>query len=191
MYLSFDVETGGLGHDKSLLTAYFIVLDEEFNKVADLSLRVKPNDGIYKVTAKALEINKIDLIKHDAVAITEQEAGTKLYEFLEQVNPDGKIKLEPLGHNVGFDIEFICASIITKNTWLKYVSYRLLDTGGIGNFLKKAGYIPKEISGSLGSYAQFFGISQEGAHTAEDDVRMTVDVYQGMLNLVNHAGGDY
>ena len=91
-FLAFDAETGGIGADKALLTLYFIVLNEKFEVLDELDLRIKPNDDIYHVTAEALEINKINLVEHDKVALTDKAAGQVLYPFLEKHSEKGKIK---------------------------------------------------------------------------------------------------
>lgn len=219
-YIVIDTETGGIGRDVSLLSAYFGVLDENFNLLDELELFVRPDNHIYQVTAEALGINKINLVEHEKKAVTYKEAGTKLFNFIEKnstvhkyfipkgtdlkkiaesrINdyyktPIGKIptlfgeptieKLEPLGHNVAFDIIKIKDNIISEGSWLKFVSYRLMDTGGIGNFLKKQGKIPKDISGSLTSYAKHFNIDAVNAHDAKADCQITVAVYKEMLKL--------
>lgn len=181
-FLVTDVETGGF-EGTSLLSAYFGVLDENFNLVDELELFVRSKDHIYKVTAEALSINKINLIEHEKIAITYEQAGTALFEFLCKNTDDGKIKLGPIGHNVIFDIVRIKKDLISDGSWLKFVSYRIRDTGGIGNYLKDKGLIPKEISGSLSSYAGFFGIDSSKAHDAKADCQMTVEVYKRMLKL--------
>lgn len=194
-YIAFDVETGGIGHDKSLLTVYFQILDEnlrpfEFQhtvRSSSLYLAVKPNDGIYHVTAEALGINGINLKKHDQTAITAKEAGTLLYNFLKVASDDARIKLIPLGHHVWFDVEFVCKSIdslMSKNTWEHFCSYRVIDTGSIAQFLQAANKIPSSVSGSLSSLARHFGIDSSGAHDAQADVDMTVGIYKKMIELV-------
>jgi DNA polymerase III epsilon subunit-like protein len=92
-------------------------------------------------------------------------------------------KLEPLGHNVDGDIRLVKENLISEGSWLKYVSYRVQDTGVVGNFLKKQGKIPKEISGSLSSYAEHFKVDNTKAHDAKADVIMCINVYKEMLKL--------
>lgn len=181
MYLTIDVETGGIGKDKSLLTAYFGMLDENFKLVDGLLLHTKPNDGIYAITAEALTINGIDLIAHDKMAMTETQAAPVLYEWLKKHSNSGAIKLIPVGHNVHFDIDFIVSKLINKKTWDKFVTYRTLDTGTVGLFLMKAGLIP-EISASLGSLAKHFGVEFK-AHTADGDALATAECMKRMLDL--------
>lgn len=205
-YLVTDVETGGF-EGTSLLSAYFGVYDKEFNLLDELELFVRPENHQYVVTAEALAINKIDLIEHEKYAIPYKDAGTILYHFLEKNSvsykyfvPEGSNinsvvpltcsevevtidKLCPLGHNVTFDILRIKEDLISEGSWLKYVSYRVRDTGVYGNILKDKGLIPETISGSLGSYATNFGIDATGAHDAKKDCEITVAVYKEMLKL--------
>lgn len=187
MYLTMDVETGGIGKDKSLLTAYFGLLDESFKLVDFLLLHVKPNDGIYSITAEALSINGIDLINHDKTALTENQAAPVLYEWLKKSSKDGSTKLIPIGHNVYFDIDFVVLKLINKKTWDKFVTYRTLDTGTVGLFLMKAGLIP-EISASLGSLAKHFGVEFK-AHTADGDALATAECMKRMLDLARKKYG--
>lgn len=185
-YLATDAETGGIGHDKSLLTAYFLVLDENFNKIDDLHLRVKPNAGApYVVSAEALEINKIDLVQHDRIAITESEAGGLLRQFLVR-NTIGHrpIKLIPLGQNVMFDMEFYYAHLLNKKECQKYISYRCADTATVGQFLKDQGKIPETVTGSLESFMTHFSIKYtDRPHEEFSDTWAAVDVYREMLKL--------
>lgn len=181
-YLVTDVETGGF-EGTSLLTAYFGVLDEKFNLIDELELFLRPKDHIYCVEAQALVVNKIDLIEHEKKAIPYSDGGTMLFNFLKRNSMDGLIKLEPLGHNVVFDIVRIKKDLVSEGSWLKFVSYRLRDTGGIGNFLKDQGKIPKEISGSLGSYCDYFSIDKSKAHDARGDCMMVVELYKRMIKL--------
>lgn len=200
-YLVMDCETGGF-EGTSLLSFYFGVLDENFNVLDELDLLLRPKDHIYHINPEALEVNKIDLIAHDKIAIPYAEGGTKLFEFLQRnsavpkyfiptvPNAHDKVlyeftieKLEPLGHNVSGDIRRVKEDLISPGSWDKFVSYRVQDTGTVGNFLKKQGKIPKEISGSLSSYCDYFKVDRTQAHTAKGDVLMTAAVYKEMLKL--------
>lgn len=181
-YLACDVESGGVDSKKqSILTAYLAVLDSNFNIIDELELAVKPNDGNYVVTAEAMNINKINLIEHDAKAITESEAGGKLRDFLIQNNKDGADKLIPVGHNVKFDIIFMGDKLLNIRTIEKYVSYRYLDTGVLAQALKAIGKIPESVSGSLGSLVSHYKINPGEFHTARGDTLMTIEVLKRML----------
>jgi oligoribonuclease (3'-5' exoribonuclease) len=81
MYLAFDCETTGLDHNiHNLLTAYFIVLDDNLNIIDTFDLKLKHK--VYNITVKALEINKIDIIKHNLESISIIDAKSQFKEFL-------------------------------------------------------------------------------------------------------------
>lgn len=185
-YIAFDCETGGLNPDSSLLTVYFVVLDSDLTTIlGELDLKVKPNaGGSYKVSGEALGINKINLIEHDKIAITEGEAAQKLYAFLQLHNPMGSHKLIPVGHNVVFDELFIKEHLISSANWGKFVSYRHLDTGGISELLRATGHMPRDVKGSLGSIAEFLNIKFDDAHTAKGDTLATVKVLRKIIRLL-------
>ncbi len=182
-FMGFDAETGGVTTDCSLLTMFFTVMDNDLNEVDKLHLKVKPNNGAaYIVTAEALRINKIDLVEHDKVAITESEAGRLLREFLVKHSENGKVKIIPVGHNVGFDEDFIWMHLLNRREYHKYMSYRKLDTGVIAQFLKKKGLIPNTVSGSLTSLVEHYCLKFKGeAHQEDADTYATVDVLKEML----------
>lgn len=192
-YLIYDVESGGLSSDKhSLLTAYFKVIDQNFQQIDTLSLKIKPPNATYAVTAKALSINKIDLVKHYAEAISIEEARRQLVAFLSRHSASGESPLTPVGHNVTFDEGFVQKQLLEdtdrgisgKESWEMYVSYRRIDTAALAEALRMKGVIPASVGSSLGSLCQFFGIDSSGAHDAQVDVDMTGDLLRGMLNFV-------
>lgn len=191
LYIALDVETGGIGHDKSLLTAYLGVYKregEEFVLIGELDLKVRPNDGIYACTAEALDINKINLIEHDKIAITYGKAGELLRNFLVLHSNNGAIKLIPIGQNVQFDIQFLGAKILNINTIYKYLSYRVLDTGAIAQFLREIGLIPLTVEGGLDKLAEYFAIKPDGnLHNAKTDTLLTIAVLNHMLKLVKKS----
>lgn len=184
-YLALDVETGGIGSDKSLLTAYFSVMDQDMTVLDELYLHTKPDDGTYLVTAEALRINGINLVDHESVAIPYKAAGQSLYSFLSKHSANGQYKLVPVGHNVAFDIKFLCEKLISENSWRNHCSYRVRDTGVLANSLIDAGRIPSSISGSLGSLLEFFRIKPEGnLHDAKTDATSCARLYSKMLELL-------
>lgn len=181
-YLFCDIESGGPELEHSLLSAYFVVIDENLQTVyGELDIKSKPDDGNYLVRGEALGINRIDLVQHDKEAITESKAATLLYEFLEQHAPNGSIKLMPGGHGIEKDITFIKAHL-TKN-FNKFVSYRYLDTGCIVQFLKLTGKVPRDLGGSLKELGEYFEVSMSGLHTAKGDTWATIEVLKKLRDL--------
>lgn len=189
-YIALDLETGGLDPKSAVvLTGYFSVLDENFNVTYELHLKTAPSDGFYKTTAEALEVNGINLVEHnkDPDTITEEAAGTKLFNFLKEVTENGKIKLVPIGHNVSLDISFITERLLSRNSWNQFVSYRILDTGVAAQLLKAAGILPETVGGGLGSLVNYYGVEQQTAHTCDGDTKMTVDVMKAMIRSLNYG----
>ena len=185
--IGMDTETGGIGDDKSLLTAYYgfyEYVNRKFSKLDELDLKIKPNDGVYRVTAESLEINKIDLIAHDKVAIFEKLAGTLLYKKLQEWNSIAKEKIIPIGHNIQFDIRKTKLHLVSEQSWDNFVSYRTLDTATIAQFVRIQGKLPENISASLGHVAAYLHVTAEGKpHEAKYDTLITVGVLEKLLEL--------
>jgi DNA polymerase III alpha subunit (gram-positive type) len=180
VYIFLDAEFGGLEKEKySLLTVYLEARDSLNNLLGELYLYVKPDDGIYKVCASAMTVNKIDLVAHDKIAITYKEAGTKLFNWLRAFSDDGRIKLIPVGHGVLTDIEWITYNLISVGSWQKFVSYRELDTGAAVRFLIACNLFPDDIGGSLISLAKFLDVEvdESSAHDAKYDTELTFKVF--------------
>ncbi len=187
-YLFFDCETGGLDCDKhSLLTAYFGVYDSNFILIDELDLQLKPEDvSTIVVQPKAMEITGINLEDHlkDPQTVTYAEGARQLLELFERNKiPKKRKHFTPCGQHLDFDIPFVKKQLIDPAIWGKYVHHNTLDTLRILSFLKDIGFLPKEL-GSLGSLVDYFGIPMGQAHNAKEDIRMTVDVYKAMRNLL-------
>lgn len=189
-YIAIDTETGGIGPEADLLTAYFGIFDENFNLVSELTIKLRPDskDDFFSVSAEALRINKIDLIKHFEEAQPKTEAGSRLRQFLQENTQwvEGKIqRLIPIGHNVTFDIEKIADKLLSKKTLDSYIGYRKLDTGTLGQFFQAAGLIPNTVSASLGNLLKHYGLEFQGeAHTERADALACVDIIKKMLEEV-------
>lgn len=183
-YIALDNETGGVTDDTSLLTSYLVILDQNFQVIDELELAMKPKDGIYHVNGEAMGVNKINIVEHDKVAITYQQAGTKLYDFLKKHTNNGATKLIPWGHNVNFDIIGLQNNIITKNSWNHFVSYRVIDSGVIAQVMKIIGLLPDDNKGSLEHLASFFKLEHGILHTAKADTLLTVEVIKCTIKLL-------
>jgi DNA polymerase III alpha subunit (gram-positive type) len=182
-YLVFDVETTGLGEEADLLTVWFGVFNKNFEQLDTLYLPVKPDSGIYRVQVQGMEVNKINLIEHDKVALPYKEAKTVLYNFL-QKNAIGD-ELIPLGQNVIFDIEFLCRTIISSGSWESLVSRRVLDTMHIARFLQLNGKLPNCDNVGLKYLTEYFGIYVKGnPHEAKYDALCTLEIYKKLVEII-------
>lgn len=180
-YIAYDCESGGLNPQQySLLTVCFKVADSSLQVIETLNLSLKPNDGVYKIHPKALEKNKIDIVKHDREAITYKEAKSKVLTFLSRHSGLGAEKLTPIGFNVGFDDGFIQSQLVPKEDWEMHVDYHKLDVSVAFQLLKFFNLVPGSVKSNLTSVAHAFGCLGENAHTAEADTEMTINVLRNM-----------
>jgi len=186
LYLPFDTETGGVKEESTLLTAHFAICDAKFNIVDELDLTVRPNGRVgevaYNITARALEINHIDLIKHDAVAKTFSEAGGELREFIWKHSNNGKIKLIPVGKNIAFDVKKVNDQLLGAPAWNQFVSYRMYDITSMVFMVKRKGLLPADAPESLEELAKYFGLNFEW-HTAKGDNYAGIEVVKRLEAL--------
>lgn len=188
-YIAFDTETGGINPKVNpILTAYFVIISDDYSKIDELELKIKASDPYSKVEADALEINKINIEKHnsDPDTLDRLLAVEKLREFLKKHK--GKARWEepvPLGHNISFDIKMINQQLIPEDEWNQYVGYAIRDTKPVSDFLKDFGVLPPEV-GKLESLVKHLNIPSGIAHTAKDDVIMTIEVYRKLGEMVKN-----
>ena len=190
-YLHIDCEMGGRDLKYSLLTAYFLVTDENFNTLGYLDLKVKPDDGDYILSGQGMGVNCINIQKHDEVAVSYKQAGTILFNFLaQQTNHScGKVKLTPVGHGVKGDIAHIIERLISERSWEQFCTYHYMDTSVILQFLRACGKMPEDCDGSVGALAKYFNISVDGfLHDAEVDAKVTCQILKNFVELGKDHG---
>lgn len=181
-YLFLDAEFGGIGLEKSILSAYFTIVDKEFNTIDSLDLLIKPDDGVYHVTAESLNITKINLIEHDNVAITYKQAGTALYQFLDRNKFEHRLTC--VGNGIQGDINHITDKLISCSNWDKFVSKISIDMCGISKFLQFSNKLPSDLSISLDSLRNYFNIQINGkSHNAKVDVLVGIEVFKNLKML--------
>jgi hypothetical protein len=147
---------------------------------------LKPDTDEYVLTAKALEVNKINIKEHDKTATRYKDAKSILYNFLDTNSQGGLVKLIPIGQNVTFDILKIKSDLISSGSWEKFVSYRVMELGTVTQTCQILGLIPDEISTGLSSIAGYLKIDTSKAHTSSGDVDMTILVLKKLLGLLGH-----
>lgn len=173
-YIAFDCETTGINENCNLLTVSFIVLDSDLNEIECLNISLKNNNG-YHIYPEAMEVNKIDIIKHHRNSLDVVDARKKLLTFLNKHKL--QYSLIPIGHNIQFDIKFIKKSgLLTDTEYSKYISYNSIDTISIAQFLKLSGVLHEKQSISLVNLCSAAQIKRQEnlEHSAEYDTRMTI-----------------
>lgn len=181
-YFCFDTELGGLKKEYSLLTLYGQILNEDLNVLDEIDLKIKPDDGIYKVSADALSINRINLVEHDKISIPMSEASGKFNNFICRHSMNSGEKIIPMGHNVSLDIKFVKNYLISSSEWDKHFSYRKMDCHSVAMFLGFSGYLPKYDSYSLKTLAEHYHLDTDGMHEAKKDVQITIQLFKLMSN---------
>jgi DNA polymerase III epsilon subunit-like protein len=185
MYIAFDTETTGLSHDSQVLTVYFIILDNLFNKIDDLYLSIKYST--YHVSSAALLCNKINLVDHTNLSISIEDANISLENFLVKNKLDDTFI--PIGHNVDFDIKMIKKELISNNNYISYFKDKTIDTLSIARTLKKQHKL-KSKSLSLSNLCIYLNIellpsdNDDGFHDAKYDTLMTVELYKALRNIL-------
>lgn len=205
MYLAFDTETTGIDAVKNnLLTACFIVLNDNLIEIDRLNLSIKYNE--YNISVRAMEINKIDLIKHhnSRNSVDLKTARSMLLDFLRKNKKThsnsslsyGYNLFTPIGHNVTFDINFIKGcGLLSEYEYNSYISFNCVDTICIAQFFKLTGEIPKKQSISLSNLCSYYNIKSEenteSYHTAEYDIVMTLHLLRKFKTLNENIMNEY
>jgi DNA polymerase-3 subunit epsilon len=179
--LFIDTETGGLDPGKhSLLSVAMVVWEDR--QIID-STEILVNDGILSVTAEALSINRIDIVKHRQSALSPSRAMDEILSFIGKHFP-GREKITLAGHNVHFDAAFLKAFFSTNNKdFSQFFSHRIIDTSSILHFLYLSGYLKQKAISSDEAFA-FFDIQVEGRHTAKGDAIATAELFTKLLSLL-------
>lgn len=183
-FLAFDAETGGLEpSEHDLLTIFFAILDENLDVCAELDLTLKPDKKHqpYRVTAEALGVNKIDLVKHHQNAIPMSQGRAELIKFLQNYKPRDA-KLVPVGHNLSLDVGMVKTHLLEPSQWSGFVDHRQIDTCVIANFMMRKGQL-KIPNASLETLVSYFNVPKLPPHVAKNDVIMTVGVLRSLWKL--------
>lgn len=184
-----DTETGGLKpYEHSLLTmAILVVKDGQIIDTAEYFIKHK----IYNVEEKALEINKIDLREHDAMAQNSYDVANDFITFLKK-HCDKNNKGILVGQNIQFDKNFLEAFMYecrgVHDSVLEYnnlISHRTIDLMSITAFLNLAGVLNTNGLGlSDVIKALDIEIEERDRHTALGDIVATYKAFNKMINLI-------
>lgn len=183
-FLAVDTETGGLTTNNSLLTVYMAVFDKDLKIVADLDLKLKPNDDRFVTQETAMQVNGINLAEHSKEAIPYAQAQPAVENFLDKHTNSSKDKLVLIAQNATFDKMFLQEYLIHKTLWNKYFDKAELDPTSIIALMQVLGLVPENLRRNLGTMAEFFGVRYINAHDAKADIKITVRVLERMLRTL-------
>ena len=172
--LFIDTETGGLDAEKHSLLTIALAVYSDGKIIAEMDYKVKHKN--YVINPKALEINKINLLEHDKLALESKVVIQEIIKFI--TDNFGYDKPVIAGHNIEFDNRFLSKLFQNENEkWSNHVSHRKLDTCSLMNYLMITGRISLG-SSSLEESITYFKIETEARHTAKDDVRSTINLFE-------------
>lgn len=186
-YCCIDTETTGLISTKNnLLSACFIILDNNFKELDRLNIFVKYSE--YTINIKALEVNKINIISHHNNSITTNiiDSNKILHDFLKKNKSEWRFI--PIYHNSLFDISFIQNSgLLPKNEYDDYFSYIPIDTLTIAQYFKSCKKLPSTQAISLVALSKYFNLydlnDTNNFHTAEYDAEITIKLLKRFNEL--------
>lgn len=185
-FLAYDTETGGLDPDKhSILTYHGILLTKEFEIIDEIGFNLKPDNGDYCVTPKALETNGINLVEHDKVAIPYSQAGQEFKSFLAKYCENGSPypkRLFAVGQNIQFDYGFVTKTF-AKDAMDKYMTRGGVDLYTLSLTLNSLGKIRNLKNWQLGTMCKFFEVEFQ-AHNCKEDIHATVKCIKKCLELM-------
>ncbi len=180
-YLAFDAETTGLNpQENDILSIHFKFLNDKLETIDEKTIKIKSN--CYKnVSPYALNVNKIDLVKHSfsESSVNLKDAKEILILFLGRCLLESRWRLIPVGHNVVFDIAFIKTSLLTENEYFKFFTPTTIDTLVIAQFFKSIGKIPEKQSLSLKNLCEYYSLNEkQNFHDCVYDTDMTVKLFK-------------
>jgi len=185
--LVVDTETGGLDPQiHSILSLGAVVWED--GQIGD-EFEVLIAEQPLTVTARALEINRIDLVEHARHAVDPSEAMSSFRSFLAR-SMSGELKsrdkIALVGHNVNFDVSFLRRLCRLSGAQFEGMfSHRTIDTAGLVRFLVLAGRLPLSGAGSDEAF-KHFGIALPAGtrHTAVGDAKATALMLNKLIDLV-------
>lgn len=192
--ICIDGETGGLDPSKNPLTqiAYQAFELDTYKPILEFSTYIQPYADL-KLEEKAMEYTSITYAQL-ANGMDSKEVVKKLQHDFSEANTAKTHTKKPilLGHNIGFDIGFICYLFnLHKGDIGKYLATNKNHLGqdipvSIDTIVlakQKWGNDEKMTKYNLGSCVQKAGIALHDAHDAMNDVKATKELF---LYFTNH-----
>jgi DNA polymerase-3 subunit epsilon len=160
-----DTETTGLDPSRHEVIDFAAVIRSADGSTERVSFKIRP-EHLERADPKALEVNGYTP-EGWAGAISQEEGARRMLDAL-----NGCVIV---GHNVGFDLDFIKATVTRHDkAGARKLPYHKVDTVTLA-YVVLAPYGLDKLS--LESVCNFLGVTNEGAHTALADVERCMAVY--------------
>ncbi len=172
-------------HPDCLLTGALVVFEYRTNKVVD-SYQFGLKYDTYLVNVEALQVNRIDILEHDKVALGKEQIEHEIKQFLKKhstvITPpmiDTK-KLIAVGHGIRGDIKQIKANF-PNCKWNEYVKSNPIDTVDLYRY--KQVFSGEDLDNSISLQSLAKGVKYE-AHTAFGDCIANIKILKDFDNWV-------
>ena len=174
--LFLDTETTGLSPELNDIIQVAGICEEDGKELGSFNIFMKPTN-FANVSDKALEVNKITRAQLKSF----QSSTSGLDEFKKELNKlkGNSGKLIPVGANCKFDLDMVSGLFKKHDAGhpMNYLDfYSAFDITGVCRGLKHLGIIDVE-NCKLGTLATYFGVTNNKAHDAMEDVRATKQIY--------------
>ena len=183
-----DCETTGLNHHKNrTLVVAVVITDDHMEEIWNREYRITCTNPDC-IDPKALEVNGIDIAKHNKAANKEHEVVGKMnHEITEMLRKRKELVgddfVRIIGHNVSFDMRFIDAMYV-RNQTLRMWDGHIEDTKNLAQQMTNRGRITFR-DHKLETVAARFAYPGTKFHDAMADVRATIFIYQRMKEYEN------
>ena len=120
-FILIDTETTGFDEKKHQILEVGILVIKDLKVIDQFEVKIKHRE--YTITAKAIEVNNINIVEH------EKEAAERMLEFLNKHKGEDEGYIV-IGQNVAFDIKFLEEMFLRTYKIKEYrqvISYRNLD----------------------------------------------------------------
>ena len=126
-FILIDIETTGFDEKKHQILEVGILVIKDLKVIDQFEVKIKHRE--YTITAKAMEVNNINIVEHEKEALFEKEAAERMLEFLNKHKGEDEGYIV-IGQNVAFDIKFLEEMFLRTYKIKEYrqvISYRNLD----------------------------------------------------------------
>jgi DNA polymerase III alpha subunit (gram-positive type) len=176
-----DTETTGLDPVMNDIIELGAIIEIDGVKVAEFQGNCQPVN-FNKVSHHALKVNKTT-IEELKTYDTPKQMLINFVKFLgKHHTPKDNSKYVIHGQNTPFDVRFLKKFFhkmgYDSYAFHKIFDYHTADLLELTALLRQKGIIPAKSNLKLETMAKFFGVVQENAHTALDDIRVTYEIYK-------------